>query len=189
MTPVCCLTLRSVDGVTAAEGAIFGYARLIGKDGKALGNPATGAPTFGSNWSENSALNQFRLVSGSPPRADNDVVIDRKSARDGHLAVGDTTTVLVQGGPQRVRIAGVARYGNADSPGGATIVAFHLPVAQRFLGEPGKYDTINFVAAPGVSQTELVKRLSAGLPLLARQLPPKRKARFARRCRSSTPSC
>jgi putative ABC transport system permease protein len=157
-------TLRSVDGVRAAEGAIFGYARLIGKDGKALGNPATGAPTLGINWSENSALNQFRLVSGSPPSADSDVVIDRKSSRDGHLAVGDTTTVLVQGPPQRVRIAGVARFGTADSPGGATVVAFRTPVAQRLVAQPGKYDAINLVAAPGVSQTALVTRLSPVLP-------------------------
>ena len=156
--------LQSVDGVRAAEGAVFGYARLIGKDGKALGNPATGAPTIGSNWSENSALNQFHLVSGSPPSADNEVVIDRKSARDGHFAVGDTATVLVQGGPQHVRISGIARFGNADSPGGATIVAFRTPVAQRLVGEPGKYDEINFVAAPSVSQTELAKRLSAAVP-------------------------
>jgi putative ABC transport system permease protein len=156
--------LQSVDGVRAAEGAIFGYARLISKDGKALGNPATGAPAIGSNWSENSTLNQFRLVSGSPPAADNEVVIDRKSARDGHFAVGDTATVLVQGGPQRVRIAGIARFGTADSPGGATVVAFRTPVAQRLVAEPGKYDAIDLVAASGVSQTELVKRLSALLP-------------------------
>jgi putative ABC transport system permease protein len=156
--------LQSVDGVRAAEGAVFGYARLISKDGKALGNPATGAPAIGSNWSENSTLNQFRLVSGSPPAADNEVVIDRKSARDGHFAVGDTATVLVQGGPQRVRIAGIARFGTADSPGGATVVAFRTPVAQRLVAEPGKYDAIDLVAASGVSQTELVKRLSAVLP-------------------------
>ena len=156
--------LQSVDGVRAAEGAIFGYARLISKDGKALGNPATGAPAIGSNWSENSTLNQFRLVSGSPPAADNEVVIDRKSARDGHFAVGDTATVLVQGGPQRVRIAGIARFGTADSPGGATVVAFRTPVAQRLVAEPGKYDAVDLVAASGVSQTELVKRLSAVLP-------------------------
>jgi putative ABC transport system permease protein len=156
--------LQSVNGVRAAEGAVFGYARLIGKDGKALGNPATGAPTIGSNWSENSALNQFHLVSGLPPSADNEVVIDRKSARDGKFAVGDTATVLTQGGPQQVRVAGIARFGTADSPGGATIVAFRTPVAQRLVGEPGKYDQINFVAKSGVSQAELAKRLSAEIP-------------------------
>ncbi|MDQ2750433.1 MAG: FtsX-like permease family protein [Actinomycetota bacterium] len=157
-------TLRSIDGVADAEGAIFGYARLIAKNGKAIGDPASGAPALGINWSENSALNQFRLVDGSAPRTDNEVVIDRKSSHDGHLAVGDTTTVLVQGPPRRVRISGIARFGNADSPGGASVVAFRTAVAQQLVAEPGKYDTINLVAAPGVSQSELVHRVSAALP-------------------------
>jgi len=78
--------------------------------------------------------------------------------------VGDTTTVLVTGPPQRVRIAGIARFGNADSPGGATIVAFKRAVAQRLIGEPGKYDSVSVLAASGVSQTELARRLSAVLP-------------------------
>jgi len=74
---------------------VFGYTRLIGSDGEALGDPANGAPTIGGNWSDIPQLNVFRLAEGQPPRADDEVVIDRKSARDGHLAVGDTTTVLV----------------------------------------------------------------------------------------------
>src|SRR5664279_4117485 len=135
--------VASIDGVAAAEGSVFGYARLIGKDGKALGNPATGAPAIGTNWSDNDQLNQFRLVSGRPPRSDTEVVIDRKSARDGHLSVGDTTTVLVQGPPQHVTIAGIARFGKADSPGGATVVAFRTPEAQRLIGQPGKLSLIH----------------------------------------------
>src|SRR5664279_4462511 len=152
--------IASINGVAAAEGEVFGYARLIGKDGKALGNPATGAPAIGTNWSDNNQLNQFRLVSGRPPRADNEVVIDRKSARDGHLAVGDTTTVLVQGPPQHVTIAGIARFGKADSPGGATVVAFRTPEAQRLIGQPGKFDSINIVAAHGLSQSQLLTRVA-----------------------------
>ena len=157
-------TVRGVEGVAAAEGDVGGYARLIGKDGQALGNPATGAPALGLSWTENNALNTFTLVSGAAPSRDDEVVIDRKSARDGDLNVGDTTTVLVTGPPQRVRIAGIARFGNADSPGGATIVAFKRAVAQRLIGEPGKYDSVSVLAAPGVSETELVRRLSGVLP-------------------------
>jgi len=156
--------IASINGVAAAEGEVFGYARLIGKDGKALGNPATGAPAIGTNWSDNNQLNQFRLVSGRPPRSDTEVVIDRKSARDGHLSVGDTTTVLVQGPPQHVTIAGIARFGNADSPGGATVVAFRTPAAQRLIGEPGKFDSINLVAAHGLSQSQLLTRVAPALP-------------------------
>ena len=157
-------TVRRVEGVAAAEGDVGGYARLIGKDGQALGNPATGAPALGLSWTENNALNTFTLVSGAAPSRDDEVVIDRKSARDGDINVGDTTTVLVTGPPQRVRIAGIARFGNADSPGGATIVAFKRAVAQRLIGEPGKYDSVSVLAASGVSQTELARRLSAVLP-------------------------
>ena len=40
-------TLRRVPGVAEADGSIMGYTRLIGKNGKALGNPAAGAPTIG----------------------------------------------------------------------------------------------------------------------------------------------
>jgi putative ABC transport system permease protein len=156
--------VRRVDGVAAAEGDVGGYARLVGKDGQALGNPATGAPAIGMSWTENEALNTFTLVSGTAPRSDDEVVIDRKSAGDGELAVGDTTTVLVTGPPQRVRIAGIARFGEADSPGGATIVAFTRAAAQRLIGEPGKYDSVSVLAVAGVSETELVRRLSGVLP-------------------------
>src|SRR6185437_13098403 len=122
-----------------AEGSIFGYARLVGSDGQALGNPAMGAPTIGSNWTDTKALNSFTIVAGRPPRADNEVVIDKKSARDGHLAVGDTITVLVQGPPQRMLVTGIVRFGSADSPGGASIALFTLPAAERYLAEPGKF--------------------------------------------------
>src|SRR5659263_580186 len=157
-------SVQAVSGVAAADGSISGYARPIGSDGKALGNPATGGPNLGINWSDNPKLNTFTLVTGSAPRQDNEVVIDRKSSKDGHLRVGDSATVLVAGPPQRVVISGIARFGSADSPGGATIVAFRTPVAQRLIGEPGKFDAISLVATPGVSQTLLVERVARVLP-------------------------
>lgn len=157
-------TVRAVDGVSIAEGSIFGYARLVGKNGKALGDPVNGAPTLGTSWTDTAALNPFTLVDGSPPRANNEVVIDRKSSKDGRLRVGDTTTVLVLGPPQRVRISGIARFGNADSPGGATTVMFNQATAQRLVAEPGKFDSIDVVANNGISQTELARRVSAVLP-------------------------
>ena len=157
-------TIARVDGVADVDGEIFGYARLLGKEGDPIGNPEMGAPTVGVDWSENVKLNPFRIVSGQPPRADDEVVIDAKSARDGKLAVGDTTTVLVQAGPQRVRIAGVAKFGTADSPGGASFTLFKADVAQRLLAEPGKYDSISVIANGGLSQTQLVERINKILP-------------------------
>jgi putative ABC transport system permease protein len=157
-------TVARVPGVAVAEGSVGGYARLVGKDGKALGNPNSGAPAIGINWSDNKDLNTFTLVEGTAPRADDEVVIDRKSAKDGDLKVGDVTTVLVKGPPLQVRIAGIARFGSADSPGGATVVAFPTAVAQRVIDEPGEFDSINVVAADGVSQEQVARNIRAVLP-------------------------
>ena len=157
-------SLRTVPGVAADEGVIWGYTRLVGKNGQALGKPANGAPTLGRNWSQVAALNSFHLVAGHAPQAAGQVVIDAKSARDGHLAVGDTTTVLASGPPRRVQVVGIAGFGSADSPGGASVVLFTTPVAQRLLAAPGKFGTIAFAARPGVSQAQLARNLRAVLP-------------------------
>ena len=157
-------SLRTVPGVAADEGVIWGYARLVGKNGQALGKAANGPPTLGRNWSQVAALNPFHLVAGHAPQAAGQVVIDAKSARDGHLAVGDTTTVLANGPPQRVQVAGIASFAGADSPGGASVVLFTTPVAQRLLAAPGKFGTIAFAARPGVSQAQLARNLQAVLP-------------------------
>jgi putative ABC transport system permease protein len=154
--------LSQVPGVAAVQGTVQGYAQLIGKDGTPVGSGH--AFPLGGNWTTVPALNPFQLVAGHAPQAPDEVVIDKQSANLGHLAVGDTTTVLVNGPPQRVRIAGIAVFGTADSPAGASVVLFTTPVAQRLVGTPGKFNQISFAAAPGVSQQQLATSLQRVLP-------------------------
>jgi putative ABC transport system permease protein len=156
--------LSHVPGVAAAEGSVLGYTRLIGKDGKPIGNTGNGPPTLGGNWGTVPALNPFHLVAGHAPQAPDDVVIDKQSATVGHLAVGDTTTVLANGPPLRVRIAGIVGFGTADNLAGASVVLFTTPVAQRLVAAPGKFTQISFAADPGVSQQQLASNLSRVLP-------------------------
>src|SRR6266508_6216457 len=80
-------TLRGVDGVAAAEPSVEGFGQLVGKNGDKLGG--NGPPKLAGNWIENTDLNPYRLVEGRPPRADNEVVINRGAANDGNLRVGD----------------------------------------------------------------------------------------------------
>jgi putative ABC transport system permease protein len=47
--------LEQGKGVAAAEGVVKGYARIIGKNGQALGNPVNGAPTLELSWTSNPA--------------------------------------------------------------------------------------------------------------------------------------
>src|SRR6266542_401379 len=113
-----------------------GYAQLVDKHGKALGNPNLGAAPVGADWGQVDALNPFNLVTGRPPQADDEVVIDKASADKARFAVGDTATVLVQTGPQRVQVTGIARFGTADSPAGSSVVLFTRAAAERLIGEP-----------------------------------------------------
>jgi putative ABC transport system permease protein len=158
--------VRAVDGVAAADPSVeANFVQIVGSDGKAIGDPAQGAPTFGRNWTVTPALNPFRIAEGHEPRSDNEVVIDRGAAKKGKLKVGDRITVIVtKTAPQQFELVGIATFGTADSPLGATTALFTLPAAQKYLGDSGKIDNIRAVAADGVSQQELVSRLQPVLP-------------------------
>ena len=122
--------INQVDGVSAAEGTIEAYAHLVDKAGKPIGNPNIGAPVLGATWLSNDDLNPFDLTTGRAPQSDNEVVIDKGSAGSGHFVVGDSTTVLTQSGPQAVTIVGIAKYGDTDSPGGASFTMFTPTAAE-----------------------------------------------------------
>ena len=153
-----------VDGVAVVEGEVEGYAQLVGKDGKTIGNPNMGAPVIGATWLTDDGLNPFTLAEGRAPSGDHEVVIDRGSAKKGELVLGDTTTVLTKVGPQPVDVVGIATYGDTDSPGGASFTMFTPSAAQAVLGEPGRLDAIRVVARPGVSDDEVVTRIRGVLP-------------------------
>jgi putative ABC transport system permease protein len=156
--------INDVDGVSTAEGYIEAYAQLVDKAGKPIGNPNMGAPVLGSGWLSNSDLNPFDLTSGRPPQADNEVVIDKGSAASADFVVGDSTTVLTQAGPEQVTIVGIAKFGDSDSPAGASYTMFTPTAAQAYLTQPGKIDAIKIVADPGVSETQLVENISKVVP-------------------------
>lgn len=156
--------VRSITGVRKAEPYVQGFAQLENKDGKPL--TTGGAPQFGAVWTgSDSGLNPFTIIDGKPPSGPDDVVIDNGAAKKGKLKAGDVTTVLTQQPPHQFHIAAVAKFGQVDSPGGAQFVMFRdIHVAQRYLGQPGKVDSISIVAAPGLSQEQLVNRLKYQLP-------------------------
>src|SRR4051812_9311233 len=85
--------VKRAPSVEAADGQVTGpYAQVVGKNGKAIGG--NGPPTFGLGWVTNPTLNQFHLVTGRAPRTSDEVVIDRHTADEGNLQVGDRVTIL-----------------------------------------------------------------------------------------------
>jgi len=156
--------VRQVPGVRTISIGVEGYAQLVGKDGKAIGNPAAGAPTLGEAWTSGAdQMEPYRFAEGRPPHADDEVAIDKHSADVGDLAVGDRVTVLTKRQPREYTITGLVRWGTADSPLGASITLFDLATAERVLAEPGRVNEIDVAAAPGMSQDVMVERLRGQL--------------------------
>lgn len=156
-------TVEAVDGVEAAELYISGSGRIVVGD-KALGNPGQGPPTFAESWLTNDTLNPYRVVDGRAPESDEEVVIDRGSAKEGDVSVGDRIRLQVSR-TLDLTVVGIVTFGDQDSSGGATYAGLTLATAEREVaGDNNSVDGIRVVAASGVSQEELAARIQRVLP-------------------------
>jgi putative ABC transport system permease protein len=155
-------TVAAVDGVDDVALRINGYAQLVGPDGQPVGDVSK-MPAFGSNWVNVDDLNPYELSSGNAPAGDDEIVIDKASAEKSGYAPGDVATVLTKGEPQQFTIAGVAKFGSADSPAGATAVLFTDAAAERLLAAPNQADAIAVTADEGLPQDAVATRIRAAV--------------------------
>ncbi len=155
-------TVRAVPGVQEADGTVGGSAQYVGHDGKALSTG--GAPTIGVSWDPQSQLSALHLVQGSPPTTPHDVVMDLGTAKKYDFAVGEHVRILLPGPTETFTISGLAQFGTADNLAGATLAAFDVPTAQRILGEVGKFDDINVLAAPNANKAQVQEAIARVLP-------------------------
>jgi len=149
--------------VAAAAGQIRRPIRLIDGAGEPIGNPNAGPPTFGLNWSEVPELNNWDLVAGEAPTTGS-LVLDRRTADDANLNVGDTVQVDIASGTREFTVAGIATFGEIDNFAGAPAALLSTAEAQELLAEPGTFDWITVAGADGIDQEALVAELSTSLP-------------------------
>jgi putative ABC transport system permease protein len=153
--------VRAVPGVEAAEPQVLGVALIVGRDGELLDSSRNRAVPIGMGWQHDERANPMEIVDGAAPVAANEIVIDRASADAGEFSVGDTVRVVGKTGSAEYTLAGVATYAGRDDAAGAQVVAFAPETAATVLGEPGAFDAIHVVAAPGVSQAEVAARVTS----------------------------
>jgi putative ABC transport system permease protein len=154
-------TIAAVDGVAAVAPRIESDGLIVGADGDPVGG---GGPTIAGNWVEDDRLNPYDLAEGRAPAAPGEVVVDKASAEEGGLAIGDRTVVRT---PDAVdaTIVGVATFGGADRQGSATYAGFTTAFADNeLLPERGRASSIAVAAEQGVGQAELRRRLDVALP-------------------------
>ena len=167
--PSALITLISATpGVVAAVPRTQGVAYLVGEDNKVVGGGGeTGPDPIAASWPTDQRVSPFRLVAGHAP-AIGQLVVDVRSARDAGLQVGSRARVLTKGVPETMTIAGLVRFGSADSPAGTPVLLFSAGDAARLLGTPGQVDSIDIVVADdvgrGASTAAVIGRLNAKLP-------------------------
>jgi putative ABC transport system permease protein len=152
--------VRAVPGVHDAEPDVSGSAQIFNpKNRKAVANG--GAPTLGVVYTK-SPLSTLTLRAGRPAANSTEVVVDRGTFNKIHLRLGQTVSIQPGTLPaEPFTIVGVVSLGDIDNLGGATLVGFDLPTAQRLLLKPGQLSQITVGADSGVSQVELAKRIKA----------------------------
>jgi putative ABC transport system permease protein len=154
-------TVRSVPGVTQAEGDISGAAVLVASDGEQIGNDQ-GSPRFGMNI-YGGELSPWTIAEGRLPGPD-ELAVDLGSFKTGDFALGDQVTVLSQGGSRPFPLVGVVKFGDVDSPGGATFALFDTATAETFVGQPGMVDNIVAKGDGSIPEDELAARVQAAMP-------------------------
>ena len=158
--------LRQVEGLPAvrrAQGSIQDQARLVDRSGNPIGG-ATNGTAVGVDPSADQSLNPLQLVAGGWPRVDDEIAIDKATAKKHDFKVGETVGAFADGPVHRYTVSGIVRFGTVDSIGGATITVFDLSTAQRRFGKQGRLDLIRVQAKDGVSDAELIGQIR---PLLS----------------------
>src|SRR5215469_16963464 len=153
-------SVRSVGGVTTADGVILDQSQLTTKDGRLAGAGAG----LATSWRPDAALDtMFPLHAGRAPQADDEVVIDQDSATAYGYRPGDTVGVVIQGQAMPFHVVGVAGFGTGNGAG-RSLTIFTTATAQRLFGKADRYDEIDVVAATGTTEDALRDRIATVLP-------------------------
>ena len=156
-------TVQSVSGVQRAQGSVFGFAIVAGKDGDFIQNQA---PTFGTSWyPRKTAVNQsLDLIRGRQPAAADEVALDQQTFADGKFKVGDTAKISFSTiEPREFTITGVVQFGGKKNGlAGATLAAFTPSTAQAVMNRVGQWDQIDVRGDPGLSETQVRDRIRRG---------------------------
>jgi putative ABC transport system permease protein len=154
-------TARGVDGVAEADGQVQADDAQLVVDGDVVNS--TGAPSLAFSDLPPS-ISPLEYAQGHEPQASGQLGVIKKTADDEHLRVGQRVGLTTDLGTQPFTISGIFNYGNVSSIGGATVVTTTFDDAQRLFDRRGETSVIYAKADPGVSASELVRRIREAVP-------------------------
>jgi putative ABC transport system permease protein len=153
--------VKNVPGVLVASGSVEDYATIFKTNGDQV-NTGGAPPLLFSRPPER--FDPLDYVEGEPPASPTEVAINKGTADDEGLKIGDKVFLAGRAGREEYTISGLAKFGDVSSLGGATVAVVTLPEAQLLADQRGKVDSIQVGAEPDVLPAELVTRLERALP-------------------------
>lgn len=153
--------VQRVPGVAFASGSVQGLGQIYDKQDKPL--ITSGAPMFIFDQPAR-RFDPFVYVEGHQPRTASEVALDKFSADKAGFALGDTVRLSGDGPQERFRLVGIAKFGEANSLGGAAISLVTRPVAERLLNRHNEFTTIDVAAEPGTTANQLAAAIRTALP-------------------------
>src|SRR5262249_59988155 len=109
-------------------------------------------------------FNNNQLLSGHFPAAHGEIAVDKSLADREDLKVGQRVGLTTRIGVQPTRIAGIFRFADSQTIGGATLTAITFGDAQRWYDRVGQVSTILVAAKPGVTPTQLQRNIQFARP-------------------------
>ncbi|MFB7335312.1 ABC transporter permease [Streptomyces adustus] len=153
--------VASVDGVAAVHPDVsVENITVVDSRNESVG-PTTGAPTIANDWNPTDR-SPVKLTSGHAPHGAGEALLDADTADKKHVRIGDTLTVLAQPGTFKVEIVGIATF-TTTNPGAALVFLDPAVARTELLGSADRVTSISLDAAPGVTDTELKRRVAAAV--------------------------
>lgn len=154
--------VAQVDGVAEAVPVVFTLAYVLDADGDSVAQG--GAPSFGTNWTGVPEVDVFTIEAGEAPTGPTGAVLDEATADKAGFAVGDEFQVQTLAGVTDLTLQGIVSFGETGSLAGASIVALDTPAALETFTTSGQVQNVSVVGEEGVSQQQLVDRISRVVP-------------------------
>ena len=112
--------MAALPEVAAVAGHLSGSVAFLDDDGTTFADDATGRL-----WIADDELNPTDIVDGAAPAASGEIAVDRGTAEDEGLTVGQSVTVLTLAGQQPAVIVGITEFGDheAEDSGGTVLMS------------------------------------------------------------------
>jgi putative ABC transport system permease protein len=103
-------------------------------------------------------------VEGRDPRAPSEIAVSADLADEQGIEIGDHLELSTNQGVQPVRVVGLVDFGDSGSAGGFGFTVATLRDVQRWYDKRGQVTEIAVASKPGVSSSQLVRRLESIVP-------------------------